>query len=135
MDYQTLMNRRGIEDEIRQLERDIMKKENECAAATSLLSHLPRAPIGNSDKIARIATELAYLRRELEKCKRQREEVREYISSVPDSEIRSAMRKYFVQRKTWAVVASELNFEESGIRKKVERFLKRSKCPENPDST
>ena len=125
MDYQTLMNRRGIENEIRQLERDIARKEAEANAATSVLSHSPRAPSGNKDKVARIATELVYLRGELAKCRAEQQEVQEYISSIQDSTMRTALRKYFVQCKPWTVVASEMHYDESGIRRKVGKFLGR----------
>lgn len=125
MDYQTLMNRRGIENEIRQLERDIVRKETEKAAATSVLSHSPRAPRGNKDKVARLATDLVYLQSELKRCVAERDAVREYISSIEDSTMRTAMRKYFVQCKPWTVVASEMNYDESTIRRKVGKFLGR----------
>ena len=135
MDYQTLMDRRGIENEIRQLERDIVKKEAEANAATSVLSHSPRAPGAGGDKVGRIATELVYLRGELEKCEAERREVQEYISSIVDSTMRTAVRKYFVQGKSWATVAAEMNYDESGIRRKVGKFLGRKSCrkiPHNP---
>lgn len=125
MDYQTLMGRRGIEKEIRQLERDIARKEAEKAAATSVLSHSPRAPSGNNDKVARLATEIVYLRGELEKRASERDEVEQYISSVKNSSIRDAMRLYFIKGYGWRRVARETSYSKSGINKKVMAFLKK----------
>lgn len=132
MDYQTLMNRRGIENEIRQLERDIARKEAEANAATSVLSHSPRAPSGNSDKVAEIATDLAYLRGELKKRKAERDEIREYISTIENSDVRKALRLYFIKGMGWREVSSEFiastrPYSMGGIYKKCLRFLKMEK--------
>lgn len=120
------MNRRGIEDEIRQLERDIARKEAEKAAATSVLSHSPRAPCGNSDKVARLATEIVYLTSELEKCRAEYDEVIQYIGTISNSVMRTAIRMYFVQGKPWRIVGAAVGYDESGIRRRVDKFLGRN---------
>lgn len=125
MDYQTLMNRRGIENEIRQLERDIARKETEANAATSVLSHSPRAPGGGGDKVGRIAAELVYLRGELEKRIAERDEVLQYIGEISNSIMRTAIRMYFVQGKSWKAVGLAVGYDESGIRRRVDKFLGR----------
>ena len=125
MDYQTLMNRRGIEEEIRQLERDIARKEVEANSATSVLSHSPRAPSISNDKVARLATELVYLRGELEKRMSECDEIKRYISSIENSSIRTAMRLYFIRGYGWRRVARETSYSKSGINKKVMAFLKK----------
>lgn len=125
MDYQTLMNRRGIENEIRQLERDIARKETEANAATSVLSHSPRAPGGGGDKVGRIAAELVYLRGELGKRIAERDEMLQYIGTVENSTIRTALRLYILRGCGWRKIAREMNYSKSGINKKVLSFLKR----------
>lgn len=125
MDYQTLMNRRGIENEIRQLERDIARKEAEKSAATSVLSHSPRAPSVNKDKVARLATELVYLRGELGKRIAERDEVLQYISSIENSTIRIALHLYILRGYGWRRTAREMNYSKSGINKKVRAFLEK----------
>ena len=121
------MCRRGIEKEIRQLERDIARKESECAASTSVLSHSPRAPSADRDKVARLATEIVYLRGELEKRVSERDEMLRYIESVPDAVTRTAMRLYFIRGYSWRRIAREVNYSRTGITKKVHNFLK--ECP------
>ena len=131
MDYQTLMNRRGIENEIRQLERDIARKETEANAATSVLSHSPRAPGGGGDKVGRIAAELVYLRGELEKRIAERDEVLQYIGTVENSTIRTALRMHFVQGQSWMRTAQVVRYDESWVRRKVKRLLE--KTTKKPD--
>ena len=123
MDYQTLMDRRGIDNEIRQLERDVASKEAEANAATSVLSHSPRAPGAGGDKVGRIATELVYLRGELDKRIAERDEVLQYIDSLSDSTMRTVLRMHFVQGQSWKKTARAVHYDESAIRRKVKKIF------------
>lgn len=132
MDYQTLIHRKGIESEIRQLERDIARKETEAAAATSILSHQPRPPRAG-DKVGRLAAEIADLQIELKKRIAERDEVQRYISSIPDSDVRTALRMYFLQGKSWLKVGRVLYCDESTIRRRVKRYIQGFNLPDLPD--
>lgn len=134
MNYDTLVLRAGIEKEIRQLERSIARREGEKAAATSVLSHTPTAPSIDRDKVSRLATDIVYLRGELEKRIRERDEVLTFIESIPDSTLRTAIRLHFVEGFTWLKVGRVLHYDESTIRKKVNTYLERDDYSENSAS-
>ncbi len=125
MNYETLVLRCGLEKEIRQLERSIARRENEKAAATSVLSHSPMAPSVDRDRIARLATDIVYLRGELEKRVRERDEVLAFITDIPDSTLRTAIRLHFVEGYSWEKVGRKVHYDESTIRKKVNKYLGR----------
>lgn len=132
MDYQTLINRNGLDAEIRQLEHDIAEKETERSAAISLLSHSPRAPSVKHDKIERLAVELADLRKDLKLRQDERDEVRQYISSIENSDVRTALRLYCLRGYGWEAVANKMSvmgrrYSMGGIYKKCLRYLKMGK--------
>ena len=134
MNYRTLVLRAGIEKEIRQLERSIARRESEKAAATSVLSHAPMAPSIDHDKVSRLATDIVYLREELKKRIVERDEVLSFIGGIPDSTLRTAIRLHFVEGFTWDRIGRILHYDESTIRRKVNRYLGRNDYAENSAS-
>ncbi len=129
MDYQTLMNRKGLDAEIRQLEYDIAAKETEKSAAISVLSHSPRSPSVKHDKIERLAVELVDLRNDLKRRQEERNEVQRYISSLKNSDARTALRLHCLHGYSWEAVANKMttmgrSYSKGGIYKKCMRILK-----------
>lgn len=70
----------------------------------------------------------------LRERRKQRQRMEQYILSIQDSEVRTAMRAYYLQGKTWQQVAFALGVtDESTPRRKVLNFLSNPENPENPE--
>ena len=67
----------------------------------------------------------------LRERRKQRQRMEQYILSIQDSEVRTAMRAYYLQGKTWQQTAFAIGATDEGTaRKKIKKFFE---CSENSD--
>lgn len=123
-----------INIEIRKLEEDIEQMESS-VLRSPCLDGMPRGS-GTSDRVGKIATQLAFLKKKLE-LKRQelmleRSRIELFLDSIEDGEIRLIFRLRHINCMDWRSIGGELHRDHSWIRRKYNKYLGKIKKPQKP---
>lgn len=126
-----------IEKEIQDLERRITDKEKQSPMASDVVQngYKGHAVIYGLD--VKRAYKLQYMYEKLKKFKiklvEKKQEIEDYIETIPFSEIRQIFRYRYIDNKNWVQIAHEMNklyrkhdYNEDSVRMKHDRYLKKS---------
>lgn len=119
---------RHIDAEIKDIEEQLEKLRTEAESCTAKLDDMPKNS-GVSDKVGRLACEIADYTTLLEETKAERteksREIHAYILNIENDYIRRVFYLRFVQGLTWRKVAERIgggNTEDS-VKKIVARYI------------
>lgn len=125
-----------IEKEIQDLERRIERAEKQSEMASDVVQngYKGHAVIHGVD--VKRAYKLQYAYEKLKKFKimlvDKKQEIENYIETIPFSEIRSIFRFRYIDNKNWVQIAHEMNrlyqqkiYNEDSVRMKHDRYLKK----------
>lgn len=125
-----------IEKEIQDLERRITQKEKQDNTASDVVQNgFKRHAVIYGVDVKR-AYKLQYMYEKLKKFKimlvDKKQEIEDYIETIPFSEIRQIFRYRYLDSKNWIQIAHEMNklyrreeYNEDSVRMKHDRFLKK----------
>lgn len=127
-----------INKEIQNLEQRIMVAEKQSNIVSDVVQngYKKHAIIHGID--IKSAYKLQYIYEKLKKFKTmlldKKEEIEEYIETIPFSEIRQIFRYRYIDNKNWIQIAHEMNrlyknreYNEDSVRMKHDRYLKKVK--------
>lgn len=114
-----------INIEIKKFEEDIERMESS-VLGSPLLDGMPRGS-GTSDRVGKIATQLAFLKKKLE-LKRQelmleRSRIEMFLDSIEDGEIRLIFRLRHVNCMDWRSIGAEIGYDHTVAFRKHRKYL------------
>lgn len=104
-----LSRARGIEDEIRQLERMRRAAYERATGCTAPINPAPAHGAG-SDNTASYAHYDGLLRRKIEELHAVKAEIESTIERVPDERYRRLLRGRYLEQHTWERLAVDMNY-------------------------
>lgn len=104
-----LSRARGIEDEIRQLERMRRTAYERATGCTAPITPAPAHGAG-SDNTASYAHYDGLLRRKIEELHAVKAEIESVIERVPDERYRRLLRGRYLEQHTWERLAVDMNY-------------------------
>lgn len=104
-----LSRARGIEDEIRQLERMRRAAYERATGCTAPINPAPAHGAG-SDSAASYAHYDGLLRRKIEELHAVKAEIESTIERVPDERYRRLLRGRYLEQHTWERLAVDMNY-------------------------
>lgn len=124
MEFKDLKRIRGMHRMAERKESEIQRLAAKAVSTVSSLTGMPRAP-GCHDKVGDGASAIADEKAALRKLRMRLEEFKEYTENIDDADVQSAVEQYVYERRTWQSIGMRLCYSESGIRKKVKKYLER----------
>ena len=119
-----LYKMRGIDDEIERVREKIRKAKERAESTVGEIHDTPSSGGNPADKVGDGAAEIVYLRNMLARLERKKQARDRYIDGIVDAKARDAVRMVYVDCMSWRAAAASLDMSESGIRKKVRRYVK-----------
>ena len=116
--------------EIEQYEQKLSELRSDACDTSSKITGMPHCG-GASDKVSKIAVEIAYITETIENKKRQcwveYHRLIDYINGIEDSLTRSIFTFRFVNGFSWLRVAMSIGGDntEDSVRKTVDRYLQK----------
>lgn len=138
MQFEDLKGLKGIDRAIEQKEHRIALLLAKPLSTTTNLSGAPGRS-GTSDKVGdgavQIVDRLPMLQHELRQLVRKQSTLTEYIAGIDDCVVQSAVEQYVYLGKTWEQIGSGFHYSESGIRKRVKKYMQTAKRAESAENT
>lgn len=126
---------KGLRDARREL-FDVRQKFS--AVSSPALTGMPSgSPRNGNNKIEQYVSKICDLQKSIEEKQRQYNEIRQYITDIPDYITRKIFKKRFFENMKWSKVAEAVggNNTEDSVKKRCYRYVlknleKNKRCPE-----
>lgn len=131
MTWNDLKALRHIDEEIEEMQHRIIALRCQAESTTATLSDMPRGS-GTSDKVGRIATEIADLlslyEEDVLKQTELRHKLHNYVREINDSYIRRIICLHFIDGYSWQCVANRIGGgnTSSSVRMAAKRYIDRN---------
>ena len=115
---------RGIDGEIERLRERIRKARAKATGTVGVLGDVPPSGGTVRDRVGDGVAEILRLEAELRRKERQKAMRDRYIDAISDATTRDALRMIYVDGMSWRAAASAVGKTESGLRKRVRRYMR-----------